>query len=92
MSLPMVSRGDSNPMFERATSNLVLFQARNSTEANRRLCRPAHGHSIQPSALIAGFVKSTNQGGSATVDRNDPNYGGLIIAKARRGKVRPYLL
>ena len=36
MSLPMVSRGDSNPMFESATSNLVLFQARNSTEANRR--------------------------------------------------------
>ncbi len=24
MSLPMVSRGDSNPMFESATSSLVL--------------------------------------------------------------------
>jgi hypothetical protein len=37
-------------------------------------------------------VKSINQGGLATVGRNDPNDGGLIIAKARGSKVRPYLL
>jgi hypothetical protein len=37
-------------------------------------------------------VKSANQGALATVGRNDPNDGGLIIAKARGGKVRPDLL
>src|SRR6185369_619802 len=43
------------------------YQARNSTEAKWRLCRPAHGHSIEPRSLIAGFVKSANQGALATV-------------------------
>ena len=71
---------------------IPAYQARNSTDANRRLCRRAHGHSIQPSGLIAGFMKPINQGGLATVDRNDPNDGGLIIAKARGRKVGPYLL